>query len=134
MTTTFETASIGDRVWSLERGWGKIRSLGEEVTYPIGVEFPDEYPLCYTLGGKRLITHGRQTLFWDEVEIEAPTKPLPKLAKDACLEVWSPLNPTITFNRHFSHFEGGVVYCFENGGTSWTTSKTIPWYHWRKPE
>ena len=129
MTTTFETAKVGDRVWSIERGWGVIQSLDGGETYPIIVEFQNERSLSYTLGGKRLITHELQTLFWDEVEIEAPQKPLPDLAVDAKVFVWGK-EYEYRLKRHFSHFENGVLHTFDSGDTSWTGESTTGWDHW----
>lgn len=135
MTTTFEAAQVGDRVWSIERGWGVIQSLGGGETYPIIVEFQNERSLSYTLGGKRLITHDRQTIFWDEIEIEAPQKPLPNLEVDAKVLVWN--DPSDKHNRHFSHFGVGCIWTFKYGCTSFTSehiSATTAWSYWELAE
>lgn len=58
MTTTFETAKPGDRVWSIRNGWGEIHDADESGAYPISVYY---------------------SVYWDEVEIEAPQKPLSDL-------------------------------------------------------
>lgn len=136
MTTTFETASIGDEVWCVSLGWGVITNVYHHTYYPIKVEFGPGRLRTFTVEGLHYSDDLHPTLFWNEVKIEAPTKPLPKLNKDDCVEVWNinTNDPTITYKRHFSHFEDGSVFCFIDGGTSWTKTQTNGWNHWRKPK
>ena len=118
MTTTFETAKIGDRVWCMRSGWGEIRETDYSARYPIYVCFPNEEFKTYTSGG--LYDEGdiTRSLFWDEVVIEAPTKPLPDLPVDAKVLVWD--DSEQKFRRHFSHFRNGDFYAFYKGRTSFT--------------
>lgn len=138
MITTFETASIGDRVWCVSIGWGTITSTHEEEDYPIIVAFDSAGSESFTKEGRLYTDDIKQTLFWDEIKFEVPTKPipLPSLDKDDCVEVWNTNsdNPILVSKRHFSHFHLGRIYCFENGGTSWSSTETIGWSRWRKPE
>ena len=136
MAITFETASIGDQVWCVSLGWGSIINIDHGKGYPICVEFDSGKFEYFTMEGQLYTGDCNQTLFWDEVKFEVSTKPLPKLNKDDCVEVWSTntLNPTKVSKRHFSHSKDDRVFCFEDGRTSWTTSATTPWNHWRKPE
>lgn len=129
MTTTFETAKVGDKVWSIEYGWGEIQSLTEMETYPVKVVFPMEQPQSYTRRGHRLLTHARRTLFWDEVVIEAPIKPMPVLKVDAKVFVCG-IGCDQWLKRHFSHFEKGVIHTFDDGHTSWTGGPTTAWENW----
>ena len=74
-TTTFENARVHDRVWSVDYGWGVVIGVSFEQPYCIKVKFEDKnMPETYKVNGK-LWTGCRQTLFWDEVEFEAPVKP-----------------------------------------------------------
>ena len=134
--TTFETASIGERVWYVLLGWGTIINVFHEEDYPIAVEFEFGDIETFTKAGREYSDTSNQTLFWDEVKFEVPTKPLPKLNKDDCVEVWNAntVDPTITYKRHFSHFEDGSIFCFGDGGTSWTRTQTNGWNRWRKPK
>lgn len=140
MTTTFETASVGDRVWSITLGWGVVKDVlhGVEEFYPVVIDFDSGGRETFTRGGLIYKDDIHQSLFWDEVEIKAPTKPKPKpkLNKDDCVEVWNDniIDPTITYKRHFSHFEDDNIFCFENGGTSWTSIQTVGWNRWRIPK
>ena len=50
MTTTFEDAKVGDRVWDIRSGWGEVRT-NSSVSYPIAVYFQSEEFKTYTVGG-----------------------------------------------------------------------------------
>lgn len=102
-TTTFEDAKIGDKVYSSMFGWGEIIYIDESNRYPLGVRFLntaiDNY--YFTLEGFYHIDTPIQSLFWDEVKIEAPKKPI-KMKLVNGVEV-----PDITFKptsgEHFYH-------------------------------
>jgi hypothetical protein len=89
METTFEKAQVGDKVWSVEYGWGKIVDINNSLRYPITVEFNDFASL------KLFSFHGsyedHQTLFWDEIPIVAP--PRPKRMVRKAVEFWLNIYP-----------------------------------------
>lgn len=144
MTTTFETAKVGDRVWCMMRGWGEVREVreggyervgGSTNSYPIDVSFPSGECETYTLGGLYNDDDITQTLFWDKVVIEAPAKPMPDLEVDTKVLVWS--DPEQKYRRHFSHFSNGRIYTFGRGRTSFTTLDSAPvteWPNWELAE
>lgn len=135
MTTTFETAKNGDRVWCLRLGWGEIRDTAWSARYPIYVTFPSGEFSTFTAGGLHCEEDISQTLFWDEVKIKAPQKPLPDLAVDTKVIVW--VRPGETFKRHFSHFEDDQIITFDCGKTSFTTSgeyDETAWPNWEIAE
>jgi hypothetical protein len=109
MTTTFETAKVGDRVWGIEdRKWHMFTADGKFSA-----------KVC-------------QTLFWDEIPIVAPTKPLPKLEVDTKVLVWN-IEGKAKQKRYFSHFdENGIIYCFADGRTRWSKYDELPveWENW----
>jgi hypothetical protein len=78
MTTTFETAKVGDRVFSHTFGWGEIREVSEDSqnVYYIHVYFENHGFEHYTLDGYFHNISHIQSLFWNEVSIEAPAKPV----------------------------------------------------------
>ena len=127
--TTFETAQVGDRVWCLYYNkWFTIANIRKEDAYPIKTEINS-----YTLDG-RLNTHSIRMLFWDEVIIIPPEKPLPKLEVDTKVLVWDDPNEEPT-RGYFSHFEkNGNIVIFSGGGTSWSKFNadvpTVLWQHW----
>jgi hypothetical protein len=78
MTTTFETAKVGDRVYSPAFGWGEIRYIYTSKKYPLSIKFyddPDE-EYEFTFEGYYFKDVQRQSLFWDEVVIKVPIKPV----------------------------------------------------------
>ncbi|MCI4409003.1 MAG: hypothetical protein JHC26_07915 [Thermofilum sp.] len=98
--TTFENAKIGDRVFSHTFGWGVIDEINEDSSYPIMVSFDTDYD-SFTMEGVYRKGTPIQCLFWDEVKIEAPKKPI-KMKLVNGVEV-----PDITFKptsgEHFYH-------------------------------
>ena len=125
MTTTFETAQVGDRVWdSYFEEWFTILSINPNDPFPIITK-----DSSYTMDGRPNISYGR-TLFWDEVKIIAPPMPLPKLDVDTKVLVWGGINEEPT-KRYFSHFdENGKIATFSGGRTSWTKAGVIVWEYW----
>jgi hypothetical protein len=75
-TTTFETAKVGDRVFSHTFGWGTVDEIIEDSSYPIQVLFHDNCD-SFTIEGFYYKDKPIQCLFWNECTIEAPAKPLP---------------------------------------------------------
>ena len=132
MTTTFEDAKVGDRVWALSSGWGTVVDINKYRTlYPIQVSFG--LTTCtYTTDGKSFIDHISQALFWDEVVITPPEKPLPKLEVDTKVLVWDypSREPTRGYFSHFS--KNGKIATFSLGRTSWSIEKepTLTWEYW----
>ena len=128
MTTTFETAQVGDKVWCILYGWQTIIDTQHNVNYPILTRKGS-----YTIDGRYYSNNGR-TLFWDEVIITPPEKPLPKLQVDTKVLVWDDPNEEPT-RGYFSHFEkNGNIVIFSGGGTSWSKFNadvpTVLWQHW----
>jgi hypothetical protein len=77
VTTTFKNVKIGDRVYSPTFGWGVIEHTTLSGEYPIYVRFfHDSNPTGYTLEGYYYFDLPIQSLFWDKIVIEAPSKPV----------------------------------------------------------
>jgi hypothetical protein len=80
MTTTFENARVGDKVWDYLHGWGEISEVSPKcilfnTPYPLAVTFED-CVLYYTLSGYQCnIMEPPRTLFWDEIKYEIPKAP-----------------------------------------------------------
>lgn len=125
MTTTFETAEVGDRVWCLLYGWQTIVSTNFNINYPIATNKG-----TYTYEGKVGLSSQNRTLFWDEIVITPPSKPAPKLEVDTKVLVWDNSN-CIKRKGHFSHFdEKGKMHVFAGGTTSWSHKEIIPYNYW----
>ena len=129
--TTLETAKVGDKVWCLYYNkWFTITNIRKEDVYPIKTELNR-----YTLDG-RLDTHSSRMLFWDEIVITPPEKPLPKLEVDTKILVQNTLSSE-PLRRYFSHFEkNGQIAAFAEGVTSWSVhdKPTIVWEYWKLAE
>lgn len=134
MTTTFETAQIGDRVWSMKDGWGVIRDTNRSARYPIFVYFLSGDIEAFTLGGFYDEDNVTQTLFWDEIVFDAPKKPLPALKKDTKVLVWNDEG-----TKHKRHFAGwcarnGLIMTYDYGATSWSSIGFTTWPNWEIAE
>ena len=126
--TTFETAKVGDRVWCLLYGWHPIIDTQHNVNYPILTRKGS-----YTIDGRNYSNNGR-TLFWDEVVITPPPKPLPKLEVDTKVLVWDNEDKLVR-KRYFSHFDNtNNIHVFAQGATSWTKDLTTKYSNWKLAE
>ena len=74
--TTFEDAKVGDEVFDINHGWCKIISIHPNSNYPINVQY-NLFNKTFSYKGKSFDKQMTQELFWDEVTIIAPEKPLP---------------------------------------------------------
>jgi hypothetical protein len=76
MSTTFEDAQVGDRVWSVSLGHGVVvDSIDIDPNYPLVIKFTNFInTISYTLQGQEFLNES-QTLFWQEIKFEAPSKP-----------------------------------------------------------
>ena len=102
--TTFENAKVGDRVWSVEFGWGVVVDKKKDVFY---VNFTKrtytKENVFYSFDGKAFkIERSNQTLFWDEIKIVPPARPKRKVVKT--VERWAVVyvdddNGTATFHE-----------------------------------
>jgi len=136
----FKNAQIGDRVWDVRYGWGKIITSKESSMFRLTVEFINSYndlqTCSYTIEGRAANYHNFPTLLWNEFKIppEAFIKPLPKLAKDTKVLVWDEIglfNEKRKQKGYFSHFDkDGIIYCYGQGRTSWSGTTAQAWDNW----
>lgn len=122
---TFSDAKVGDRVWSITNGWGVVKERrSSHYQYPLNIGFEGGSCRLYTLWGRLHIEDQNPTLFWDEVKLGTPEKPLPQLEVDAKVLVWGPDGRKR--NRHFSHFDDeGRMFAFSNGQSSFTNEGSL---------
>lgn len=127
--TTFETAKVDDKVFDIKHGWGLISKVFPKNMRPITVQFRCTNR-SYMFNGKYSETDRNQVLFWDEVIITPPSKPLPKLEVDTKVLVWE--HGSYKIKAHFSHFDSDNKICvFSLGKTSWTKdNNTQAWTFW----
>ena len=124
--TTFEDAKVGDSVWRLDYGkWVTIDGVIKTDIYPIKIRTDH-----FTMDGVQQGGGNWRVLFWDEIIITPPEKPLPKLEVDTKVLVWDNSN-CIKRKGHFSHFdEKGKMHVFAGGTTSWSHKEIIPYNYW----
>ena len=131
--TTFEDAKVGDRVFHYKYGWKTISHIKEDSSYPIIID----YDFSYTYNGFAEKTDSNPSIFWDEVKIVPPSKPLPKLEIDTKVLVWDS-EKKVKLHRHFSHFEkNGKIVTFAEGRTSWSQGgkkSVVEWDYWELPK
>ena len=127
----FADVQVGDDVWDSRMGWGVVDEVICSSDYPIIVDFVHECE-SYTLDGYYFVDDVNPSLFWDEIELKAPPKPLPKLEVDTKVIVWS--SAGVKTHRYFSHFDkDGVLHTFTDGKTSFTSigdTDTEAWDYW----
>jgi len=88
----FKDCEVGDAVWSMCHGWGKVNGIGSTSDlFSVCVLFTDGHSTAYTVEG-RDYRHNKNTLFWDEVKITPPPKP----KKEVTVEGWMNLYPNTT--------------------------------------
>ena len=121
----FETAQVGDKVYHYKYGWTVITQIMKESSYPIIMD----YDFSFTYEGFADKNDKNPSLFWDEVIITPPSKPLPKLEKDTKVLVWNEkgvYNQFKRYKRYFTEFNTeGLIRTFSNGATSFSTDKFI---------
>ena len=132
MITTFEDAKVGDRVFHYKYSWSTITNIKKESDYPIIID----YDFSFTYEGFTDKSDKNRTLFWDEVVITPPEKPLPRLDVDTKVLVRDTLSSE-PLRRYFSHFEkNGKIVTFAEGRTSWSQGdkSVVDWEYWELPK
>ena len=128
--TTFKDAKVGDRVWRLDYGkWVTIDNVVKADIYPIKIRTDH-----FTMDGVQQGGGDWRVLFWDEINITAPPKPLPKLEVDTKVLVWDNEDKLVR-KRYFSHFDNtNNIHVFAQGATSWTKDLTTKYSNWKLAE
>mgnify|MGYP000499899890 CR=1 FL=1 len=130
-TTTFESAGVGDRVWSFAHGWGTIEEIRDKFEYRILVTFDDSGIISFTVDGKQF-TSCAQILFWDEIKFVAPKKPIYIPKEDTLVRVKDYPEKEWTYRYSAGYDEDGYLACFSDGATSRTAGwqTTTLWKIW----
>lgn len=126
MTTTFENAKVGDRVYSLLHGkFLEIVRIDDKYILPIVLQDGSTQRHCALNGEAENSKALGQIYFWDKPTIIAPSKPKPKREAppiDTLVEVfygtskWQKRYSAGSFDRN------GWLDCWRNGATSKTAS------------
>ena len=73
-----EPLEVGDEVYCLLHGKGKVSNINKKVTFSIEVAFSNRY-YSYTNTFKGWTNHENRTLYWQKPEIVPPPKPKKKV-------------------------------------------------------
>ena len=73
-----ESLNVGDEVYCLLNGKGKVAGINKKVTFSIEVAFSHGY-CTYTKTFKGWTNHENRTLYWQKPEIVPPPKPKKKV-------------------------------------------------------
>jgi hypothetical protein len=81
---------LGDKVWTISNGWGKIIEIVEDDEYPIRVSFEGNLCEMYTEDGRGLAEDFAPSLFFNELDKdnEVLKRPLDELVHGHIYEVW----------------------------------------------
>lgn len=87
-----EGVKVGDRLFSLTHGYGKVTKLMPEETYCIIVQYEvGDYVDSFTRKGFVTEAHANPILFWDEPKFEIPARPKREVVKE--IDVFVNYNP-----------------------------------------
>ena len=64
---TFSNSKVGDKVYTISKGWGVVDEIDNSEMYSITVIFDDHTRNTYTKEGKEYEEDINPNLFWDEV-------------------------------------------------------------------
>ena len=97
----FSEAKVGDRVWSIAKGWGTIEAVEQDTKYypyPLEVLFDKEGigRIDFMVDGREDEEDERPSLFWDEVYIEAPPAPKQKAKKEGWINLYKDTDGVFT--------------------------------------
>jgi len=129
----FKNVKVGDRLYSVEDGYGVVEIISMCRVYPLTIRF-DCCRKSFTLTGRRYAGSKNPILFWDKIEFEIPKRQLPYLKVDTKVIVWNS-GDDVKKKRHFKEFnKDGVITCFVHGTTSWTSNTSSAWEYWEIAE
>lgn len=133
--TTFENVQLLDKVFNIGLGWGTViqRAVENGKTSTFWVVFKEYgHEIHFTASGTvttNSFTATNQTLFWDEVKIVAPVKPVAVPPKDTLVLVDGKLKRYSTGVLS----ESGKLLCYHNGANSITVDSPnmiVGWETW----
>jgi len=131
MTTTFENAKVGDRVFDyIFQKWGVVDNRCDKM-HILYAHFAGLGIYTYFLDGKSYTGDAVPRLLWDKVPpIVAPSKPVEVPPVDTLVRVWNSCCP-YRYRYSAGKVINGMLHCFDCGATSKTTDgKKAAWPHW----
>lgn len=117
--SNFTSAKEGDRVWSIQQGWGTIDTIANSGPYSLVVDFDNGASESYDLQGRFVVDDVFSSLFWDVPTFTVPAPPA--APAEHAIECFLNVYPTGEIYWHSSEEEaiaGG-------GGTGGLTTKAL---------
>ena len=109
--TTFENAKVGDRVWSVEFGWGRVDSVHPYKE----VIFQNNQMYRFNSDGSRFfMLKVNQTLFWAEIKIDPPERPKRKVSQ--VVERWAVFTDDCEVALSYTHKKNAEDYASMRNG------------------
>lgn len=128
----------GDRIWSMIDGWGTVVSLDSGAEYPFEVKFDTGTCETFMYCGRCYKMDRNPTLYWDEIQFEAPERPKPEPPKLPNLAVDTPVlvrdKDTYWIPAHFAEWSGSRIKTWIGGKTSYTAQAKHSWDEWKLPD
>ena len=133
----FSKAKVGDRVFSVRRGWGTIERVEPNCPFELiygCVTDADDCVFWFTVNGKEGRSDLLPSVFWGEPKFEIPERPIPELEVDTKVLVrMSEDDPWV--NRYFHSFdEEGKLCTWAGGSTKYSAANPnyfISWNFWK---
>ena len=133
--TTFENVNLLDRVFNVGLGWGRVTDI-----YFVAFKGISHFTVQFASGKVNYLPSGvvstgcgvavNQTLFWDEVKIVAPVKPIPVPPKDTLVRV---NNDRLRYTTGQS--KNGEIETYDHGANSKTSNGIASyWKNWEVVE
>jgi len=76
----FKDARVGDRVWSMKRGWQEVVEIRPNAIYHIILKTFYGF-VTITFDGKESVNDLLPTNFWNEIKIDPPPRPKRKVKR-----------------------------------------------------
>lgn len=124
----------GDWIWTIQYGWVKVTKINMSGDLPTLRVRTDLCSLVtYYSNGKFYFNDKFPSAFLEPLpQLDQTPKPIDLEPGDKVMVRMG--NEASWLRRHFSHFEDGAIWCYKDGGTSWSSDgQTTAWLQWRLP-
>lgn len=123
MNNDLSNVKVGDWIWNIKNGWGKVISIDSRSNYPISTEQES-----FTVDGRVYLEDAAPSAFTEPPEcFNADPKPC-EFVKGQRVIVSDHIPDPSSMNGHkayFSHIESGMYFCFSSGLTEWSSDGDI---------
>lgn len=116
MKSDLSKVKVGDKIWTIQEGWIKVKQINQGYAFPI----VSEGSYSYRQDGKRTDNDKYPSAF-----LECPFKE-ERIEKDTF--VWfRDSEDSSWLVGYYSHFKDGKHFCFYHSKKSTETNDSVPW-------